>query len=76
MSTDLIKYQNHTLENGGGDTPGLDDLRRLARKLDGLLADPHPGLFTWREALGNTLLDISDYAGYGMMSEAGKRAYH
>ena len=74
MRTDLIKCEHNTPATSS-DTPGLDDLRRLARRLDGLLADPHPGLFTWREALGDTLLDMADYAGYGMISEAAKRAY-
>ena len=55
-------------------TPGLDDLRRLARQLDGLLGDPNPGLHTWRRSLSNTLLEMADYAGYGPISEAVRRA--
>ena len=28
----------------------LDDALRIARKIDNLESDPHPGLFTWQEA--------------------------
>jgi len=31
-------------------TPNLDYLKEEVRKLHALLDDPHPGLFTWREA--------------------------
>jgi hypothetical protein len=32
------------------DTPNIDDLRARLRRLDDLLADPHPGLSTWCQA--------------------------
>lgn len=50
-------------------TPGLDRLRELNRRLTGLLADAQPGFFTWRVALSDTLTEMADYAGHGKMSE-------
>jgi hypothetical protein len=51
------------------DTPGLDELRELNRRLTGLLDDPHPGLVTWMMMLSETLMKMADYAGHGMISD-------
>jgi hypothetical protein len=48
---------------------GIDELRELNRILAGLLGNPHPELFTWREMLSETLLKMADFSGHGMISE-------
>lgn len=51
-----------------GHTPELDALRplhHLQGRLGGLLADPEPGLPTWRAALSKTCLEIGCFAGVG-----------
>ncbi len=50
-------------------TPGIDTLRALNRKLAILLEKPEPGLYSWRTVLSRTLLDMADYAGYGEISK-------
>lgn len=55
-------------------TPGIDELRELNRKLSLLLDDPQPGLFSWRIMLSETLMDMANYAGHGMVSEQFPRA--
>lgn len=52
---------------------GMEELKRLNQRLAGLLSDPHPGLFTWKQSLSDTLLEMADYAGYGMVSEMARR---
>lgn len=47
---------------------GIERLKRLNANLEALLADPQPGLFTWSKALSDTLMEMSDYAGHGMVS--------
>lgn len=47
---------------------GIDELKELNRQLAGLLDDPQPGLFTWKEALSACCLDIGDFAGIGYVS--------
>ena len=49
-------------------TPGIDALREDARRLLGLLDDPHPGLHTWMLALSRRCMSIADYAGKGNLS--------
>ncbi len=39
----------------------IDILKEKAIRLVSLLDDPHPGLFTWHEALNNLLQDIGTY---------------
>jgi hypothetical protein len=46
----------------------MDKLKILSDRLHGLMADPQPGLFTWREHLSETCLRIADFAGHGMVS--------
>jgi hypothetical protein len=48
------------------DTPGIDRLRELHRKLGVLLADPEPGLLSWRACLSETLLEMAAFAGGGI----------
>ena len=50
-------------------TPGIEKLRELNRRLGELLDDPHPGLWSWRDMLSNTLLEMVDHAGYGNLSD-------
>lgn len=40
----------------------LEDLKRLQINLGKLLDDPHPGLSTWQEFLGEVLDDIAYYS--------------
>jgi hypothetical protein len=47
----------------------LSGLHELNRKLDDLLKDPHPGLFTWRESLNDILVDMIQYAGFGTITK-------
>ena len=46
----------------------IDTLRVLNDRLGALLADPQPGLATWRNSLSKTLMEMADYAGHGMVS--------
>ncbi len=54
---------------------GMEILPQLNRKLQQLLDDAHPGLMEWRMSLSHVLLQLSDYAGYGMISEMAKTGY-
>lgn len=47
----------------------MEELKKLNEKLAKLLADPQPGFSTWRLALRETLLQMADYAGCGLISE-------
>ncbi len=41
------------------DQPNLEALKQSISFIQSLLADPHPGLSTWREALSNAIEDIT-----------------
>jgi len=43
------------------DTPNLDELRDLNRRLTLLLSDPQPGLATWKLALAEVLCAIAAF---------------
>jgi len=45
------------------DTPNLDALRERARVLSVMLADPHPGLVSWKLALASVIYDIAAFVG-------------
>ena len=38
----------------------LDELERVVLKLKALLDDRHPGLFTWNDAMGRNLRDLTN----------------
>lgn len=42
-------------------TPHMNELQDIARCLNSLLYDPHPGLITWRQALDAQLVAISPF---------------
>lgn len=44
---------------------GIEDLRALNFRLENLLRDPHPGLFTWMTTLSDLLIEMAGYAGHG-----------
>ncbi len=44
---------------------GINELKQLNQQLESLLANPQPGLFTWREALNKLLMQMTEYAGLG-----------
>lgn len=43
--------------------PDLKELGRLSHKLTELVKDPHPGLFSWRSLLKETILQIAEFSG-------------
>ena len=43
------------------DTPNIDELKISEDRLYGLLADPHPGLFTWVNAYAKSMQEIVDF---------------
>lgn len=51
----------------------MEELKRLNEILTNMLADPQPGLTTWKAMLGQVLLEMADYAGYGLISEMVKQ---
>lgn len=40
----------------------IETLKERTKRLQDLLADPHPGLFTWVEAVGRAIDDVADLA--------------
>jgi len=42
----------------------IDELRSLAQRLDNLLGDPHPGLWSWQEAVCRLIKEIAEFGGY------------
>lgn len=49
-------------------TQGLDELRRLNIHLGQMLETPEPGLPGWMFAISNILMNMADYADYGLVS--------
>lgn len=43
------------------ETPNLDELRELSRKLQQMLENPEPGLMTWREYLHDICAQIGKF---------------
>ncbi len=41
--------------------PSLKELKDCVDKLQDLLHDPHPGLFTWQDAVYQNMKEISEY---------------
>ena len=41
----------------------MNELKQLSDRLAVLMADPQPGLITWKIALGKTLLHLAAYCG-------------
>lgn len=41
----------------------MDELKKLSDRLSQLMADPHPGLITWKTALAKTLIHLAAYCG-------------
>lgn len=40
----------------------FDELKKDAERLVALLSDPHPGLFTWAEAVAEAVEDIAEWS--------------
>lgn len=53
-------------------TPNIDTLKREAKALVALLENPHPGLISWNEQLGDRLKAISEFY-TGPLSEGAYR---
>jgi hypothetical protein len=47
---------------------GINELKQLNQRLTAMLADPHPGISTWRQVLSGLLMEMADYAGHGFVS--------
>ena len=45
------------------ETPGLTELRVLARKLRNLLIDAHPGIPSWRMEVNRVIKQLDQYSG-------------
>lgn len=45
------------------ETPNIDELRELSRKLAALIEDPQPGLATWRLQLGEVAKTMAGFWG-------------
>ena len=45
------------------DSPNITELKSHVDKLAGLLSDPHPGLFTWLNAVNNKIEAIAEFYG-------------
>jgi len=45
-------------------TPNLDELRELSKRLSVLLAEAHPGLITWQLALTGVLEKLAEVTPY------------
>jgi len=50
----------------------IERLKELSDKLQKLLADPQPGLFTWHEAVGYIIKEIADASPFHVQKEIGK----
>ena len=48
----------------------MDELRRLNKKLAGLLEDAEPGCHTWRFAMAGTIVEMLQYAGFGEVTQS------
>jgi hypothetical protein len=44
------------------DTPNMDQLKVLSKRLESLLADPQTGHFTWHGAVAQVLFEIAEFA--------------
>lgn len=48
---------------------GVEELKALNRRLERLLDDEEgAGMWSWKVAVSEVLLEMADYAGYGMVS--------
>lgn len=47
----------------------LEELTELNRQLTSLLSDPHPGLSTWRLAIGRVIRQVAAFDGSGESQE-------